>query len=370
MKGWTRPPAVLSAMVLAGLACFTLALLFWTGDSGSTTLPDRTRTVASILRCPVCHGESVWDSSTAMAGNMRSLIRHKLAHGATDKQVEDFFVVRYGDWILLSPPTSGIGIAVWIGPPILVLGGLALVCASVLAWRRNQAAGIGATTTMHSPEDSRAAIELLATRLESGELTSDEFTDRIRRTSSTVPAAPVPQVVRRATSLPLAGVVAGAIALAAVISLVYQPEDTSNEAVSPLQTAITSALLAVEQHPHSERDWLLLAQLQLAGDEIAPGTSSFVKARLIAPHNPAPALGLSYIYVGQEHPRKALAVLDQVADRAMHKGRFWLLEGMAYRQLHARGRAAKALLRFLRLSPKSTFTPTVSKWLKQMGRAT
>ncbi len=90
-------------------------------------LEAQTQAVATRLRCPVCQNESVADSPSELASQMRALIREKLAAGEPPEQIIGYFVSRYGEWILLDPPRKGLTWIVWVAPPAVLLLGLALV---------------------------------------------------------------------------------------------------------------------------------------------------------------------------------------------------------------------------------------------------
>jgi cytochrome c-type biogenesis protein CcmH len=66
---------------------------------------------------------------------MRAIIRHKLAQGESPDSIKRYFVSRYGNKILLAPPSSGIGSVAWFAPPLLVLGGMGLLLTLVFDWR-------------------------------------------------------------------------------------------------------------------------------------------------------------------------------------------------------------------------------------------
>ena len=92
--------------------------------------------VALQLQCPVCEGETVADSPSGLAGDMRSVIRTKVIAGEPDQQILDEFVASYGDGILTEPPKRGISLGVWLGPVIGVLLGALLLGMLLSTWRR------------------------------------------------------------------------------------------------------------------------------------------------------------------------------------------------------------------------------------------
>ncbi len=97
--------------------------------SAATTLDDQVRAIAARLRCPVCTNESVADSPSELAAQMRTLIRTKLEQGESPDAVVAYFVSRYGEWILLDPPRRGLGWLLWMAPAVLLLMGLGIALA-------------------------------------------------------------------------------------------------------------------------------------------------------------------------------------------------------------------------------------------------
>lgn len=102
--------------------------------AADSALEARTTAVAATLRCPVCQGESIQDSPSELAQEMRGVVRDQLRAGKTPDEVKAYFVSRYGEWILLEPAMTGLNVLLYVFPVLLVLGGLALVVVLVRRW--------------------------------------------------------------------------------------------------------------------------------------------------------------------------------------------------------------------------------------------
>ncbi|HUG15984.1 MAG TPA: cytochrome c-type biogenesis protein CcmH [Thermomicrobiales bacterium] len=87
----------------------------------------RTLELSRRLHCPVCAGQSVADSNSELARQIRGIIEEKVQAGESDQQILDYFVARYGVSILADPPKSGIGLGLWWMPVAVVLVGAAVV---------------------------------------------------------------------------------------------------------------------------------------------------------------------------------------------------------------------------------------------------
>jgi cytochrome c-type biogenesis protein CcmH len=107
-------------------------------------LEARARALSQGLRCLVCQNESIDDSGAPLAHDIRVLVRERIKAGDTDKQVIDFLVARYGEFVLLKPPLSWHTAALWGLPPAILLIGIAVVIA--LARRRTSIPASGALT--------------------------------------------------------------------------------------------------------------------------------------------------------------------------------------------------------------------------------
>jgi len=107
-----------------------LALLAATALAQDPALDKRVAGLAHELRCLVCQNQTLADSNAPLAVDLRNQIREQLAQGASEREVVDFMVARYGDFVLYRPPLKASTLALWIGPFVLLLAG------ALLLWRR------------------------------------------------------------------------------------------------------------------------------------------------------------------------------------------------------------------------------------------
>lgn len=98
-------------------------------------LPDaseeaRARALMEEIRCLVCQGQSIADSDAELAGDMRALVRERIAEGEEPEAIRAWLVERYGSWVTFNPPVEPITWPLWAAPLIILgLGGW-------LAWRK------------------------------------------------------------------------------------------------------------------------------------------------------------------------------------------------------------------------------------------
>ncbi len=96
-------------------------------------LEARARALSADLRCMVCQNQSIDDSDAPLAGDIRLLIRQRIAGGESNEAVHAYLVSRYGDFILLRPPLKPETLLLWLAAPLTLAAGLAAV---VIARRR------------------------------------------------------------------------------------------------------------------------------------------------------------------------------------------------------------------------------------------
>jgi cytochrome c-type biogenesis protein CcmH len=89
-------------------------------EETNAQLERRVRDVAHELRCLVCQNQTLADSNAELAVDLRNTIREQLVRGASEGDVLDFMVARYGDFVLYRPPLKASTIALWAGPFVLL----------------------------------------------------------------------------------------------------------------------------------------------------------------------------------------------------------------------------------------------------------
>lgn len=136
----------LSHLLVAAFALATLLAAPAARAEGSTD--QQTMEIARLLKCPVCQNLSVADSPSPLAGQMRDVIRQKLAAGESRDQILAYFVGIYGEDVLSYPPPSGFSGLAWWGAAAIPLAGLAL---SAVYLRRRL--GVGVAEQPGAPEE-------------------------------------------------------------------------------------------------------------------------------------------------------------------------------------------------------------------------
>lgn len=152
---------LLVALLLLAVPAGALAQSY-TNTAGSQSLDDQALAIANELQCPVCENVTVAYSTSTLAGEMRQVIRDKLAQGQTHDQIIQYFVDRYGEAILTQPPKHGLNLLVWVLPLAGVLAGLGIL-GSVL-WSRRPPPAAPEPPAALSDEDEQLLARALEAR--------------------------------------------------------------------------------------------------------------------------------------------------------------------------------------------------------------
>ena len=143
-------------MALVGIG----ALAFGMVDEGApTSNAERAAAVAGTIACPECDGQPVSESNATIAEIIRAEIKTQVDQGYTDAEIRQVYVDRYGEWVDLSPSSSGLTGVVWIAPFLVTgaaLGGLALAFSR---WRTDM-------TDQHASIEDIALVDAALTRSE------------------------------------------------------------------------------------------------------------------------------------------------------------------------------------------------------------
>jgi cytochrome c-type biogenesis protein CcmH len=83
--------------------------------------------ITKNLRCLVCQGQSVYDSNSDFAEDIKLYVREELTKGASEKKIYSYMVSKYGDWILFNPPLSYKSISLWLIPFLFILFGAIII---------------------------------------------------------------------------------------------------------------------------------------------------------------------------------------------------------------------------------------------------
>lgn len=153
--------------MLRRIAAGLFALMLLAGVPAHAVQPDeimtdpakevRARNLSKELRCMVCQNQSIDDSDAPLARDLRLLVRERIATGESDRQVMDFLVARYGEFVLLKPRFELHTLLLWLLTPLLLISGVV-----ALWWQnRRRKTRLGGEGAMTLTIDEEARIERL-----------------------------------------------------------------------------------------------------------------------------------------------------------------------------------------------------------------
>jgi cytochrome c-type biogenesis protein CcmH len=120
-----------------------VVLVVGTHRSSHPSLQDKTMHVASLVRCPVCEGQSAAESQAPASVQIRDQIRQELSAGESQAQIVSGLVAAYGPGILEKPEARGVGLLLWVLPVLAVVAAIAGLALAFARWRpRRSGAGV------------------------------------------------------------------------------------------------------------------------------------------------------------------------------------------------------------------------------------
>ena len=115
--------SILIACLLSVSLCLHAAIETYQFDSPEQEA--RFRQLGFELRCPKCQNQAIGDSDAEISGDLRAEVYRMLKDGATDEEIKEFMVARYGRYVLYNPPLDKHTLILWFGPAVLlILGGI------------------------------------------------------------------------------------------------------------------------------------------------------------------------------------------------------------------------------------------------------
>ncbi|MGI9553744.1 MAG: cytochrome c-type biogenesis protein [Thermodesulfobacteriota bacterium] len=100
-----------------------LILFLFTPILHSDSIEKNVSSISNELMCPVCRGQTVAESNSSLANDFREIIRKKLEAGESKEEILNYFIGRYGESVLASPPARGIRLIVWLAPLLVIIIG-------------------------------------------------------------------------------------------------------------------------------------------------------------------------------------------------------------------------------------------------------
>jgi cytochrome c-type biogenesis protein CcmH len=113
----------MTAPLLRGMGFLLFLLAIHSSAADDPALQRRAQALEKELRCLVCQNQTLAESNAPLAVDLRNQVRAQLAQGKSDREVIDWLVARYGDFVLYRPPLQSNTVLLWAGPFIFLLGG-------------------------------------------------------------------------------------------------------------------------------------------------------------------------------------------------------------------------------------------------------
>ncbi len=114
-------------------------------------LEQRYYTLSQELRCPKCQNQNIADSNAPISQDLRKLLHQQLQAGASDEEILDYMVARYGEFVRYRPRFGGVSLLLWAAPAFLLLVGMVIM---LLVLRSRKGVDI-ASATLGADEQAR-----------------------------------------------------------------------------------------------------------------------------------------------------------------------------------------------------------------------
>ena len=121
-----------------GLMAIVLVGALWTGTHRNRvpSSEERAQALEETIKCPVCRGQSVRESDSPAANDIRADIAHRISDGESDAEIRDYFAAKLGSDLLLRPTSSGFAGLVWVLPVAAFVAAAGAIAFAFVRWRR------------------------------------------------------------------------------------------------------------------------------------------------------------------------------------------------------------------------------------------
>ena len=147
-----------AVLALCGLWALSAQAVIETYEFSDPMLEERYQALSAELRCPKCQNQNIADSNAPIAQDLRRLLYQQLEAGASDEEILDYMVARYGEFVRYRPKFSGATAVLWLAPVLLLALGVGIVMMT-LRGRSRSAAGAELST-----EEQQELAQLLGER--------------------------------------------------------------------------------------------------------------------------------------------------------------------------------------------------------------
>lgn len=155
----SRRRKVILSWLLVGVAVATMLAFGVVDGRDDRTNAERAHDIGATVACPQCVGQSVVESDVAIAREIRAEIGRLVVAGHSDDDIRARFAERYGDWVILTPSTSGVSGLVWVIPVVGLIVGVGLLAVTLNRWRRASASDEAVS------DEDRALVESARNRM-------------------------------------------------------------------------------------------------------------------------------------------------------------------------------------------------------------
>ena len=156
-----------SRFFLLGLLFLLVTIFVQNASAQEPVTDDEVNAIAKGIYCPVCENTPLDVCPTKACADWRDEIRNMLAEGKTETEIRQYFVDRFGDRVLGTPPARGLNWLAYIIPPIAILGGIILLYSAFRMWKKP--ATLAETDTVEAPtpveQSTDAYIQALENQL-------------------------------------------------------------------------------------------------------------------------------------------------------------------------------------------------------------